>query len=77
MSKGNFKANLVILILGLTFFSCDFNKERVTIISGKITNPIGNTIEITGQDVSIEIKINEDGTFRDTLNISSSYYNLA
>jgi thiol-disulfide isomerase/thioredoxin len=95
MSKGKFKANLVILILGLTFFSCDFNKkgvtvisdkegitvisdkEGITVISGEITNPIGNTIEITGQDVSIEIKINEDGTFRDTLNISSSYYNLA
>ena len=27
--------------------------------------------------MSIEIKINEDGTFRDTLNISSSYYDLA
>jgi thiol-disulfide isomerase/thioredoxin len=77
MSKGNFIVNLVILILGMTFISCDFNEHEVTIISGEITNPIGNTIEISAQDISIEVKINEDGTFRDTLNISSSYYNLA
>ena len=55
MSKGNYIVNLVILILGMTFISCDFNEHEVTIISGEITNPIGNTIEISAQDISIEV----------------------
>ena len=43
MTKGNIKANLVNLFLVFTFFSCDLNNDKLTVISGKVFNPIGES----------------------------------
>ena len=84
MTKGNIKANLVNLFLVFTFFSCDLNKDKLTVISGKVINPIGETIEINGPGIMEDgtitstmlwtTNIDEDGSFSDTLNLKNSAY---
>ena len=84
MTKGNIKANLVNLFLVFTFFSCDLNNDKLTVISGKVFNPIGETIEINGPGIMEDGTINstmlwttnidKDGSFSDTLNLKKSAY---
>ena len=59
MTKGNIKANLVNLLLVFTFFSCDLNKDKLIVISGKVINPIGETIEINGPGIMEDGSISE------------------
>ncbi len=72
------KILLIALTIGL--FSCkkEAPKDYVT-LSGKITNSHGNEVSITGKDYTKKIKMNDDGTFSDTLHLKSEgkYYTFS
>lgn len=61
----------VCLVLVLALVSCKKEAEvkDYATLSGKITNPISDSIRITAGANKI-IKLNEDGTFKDTMKVS-------
>lgn len=74
------KKILLILFVGLTFFSCknDAPKEYVT-LSGKISNKKADTLNIISLD-NKKIKsiiIAKDGIFKDTFSLSKGKYYLS
>jgi thiol-disulfide isomerase/thioredoxin len=69
---------LIILTAVLAIFSCK-NEPKVdyVLLSGKIENPKGDKVNITGNEFKHEIKLEKDGTFSDTLHIETAgYYSL-
>ncbi len=69
------KKILIVLLTTITLFSCkeEAPKDYVT-LHGKISNPDAKTIAIMGRSFKKEIKINEDGTFKDTLKVSNGFH---
>lgn len=69
---------LFILSLAISLFTCkEEPKIDYVVLSGKIENPKTNSVSITnGTQKIVEIPIEEDGTFSDTLNVANGYYNL-
>ncbi len=61
---------LSFVVTFLIFFSCEKekNKDYVT-IQGKIENHVGKQVAIKGRGYFKKIKLNEDGTFKDTLKV--------
>ncbi len=68
--KTTFK--LLALLFVISFTSCKKEevKDYVT-LQGKIKNHSGNEIVIKGRNYLKKIKLNEDGTFKDTLKVPS------
>ncbi|WP_298419643.1 TlpA disulfide reductase family protein [uncultured Kordia sp.] len=68
----------VLLTTALAIFSCKTEpKVDYVLLSGKIENSKGGKINISGNDFKHEIKVNEDGSFADTLHIENAgYYSL-
>lgn len=66
------------LIAALAIFSCKTEpKVDYVLLSGKIENKKGDKVTISGNDFKHEVKMNEDGSFADTLRIENSgYYTL-
>ncbi len=66
------------LIAALAIFSCKTEpKVDYVLLSGKIENPKGDKVNVFGNDFKQEIKLNEDGSFADTLRITNDgYYSL-
>lgn len=62
------KTLLIIVTIGLLSCKDEALKDYV-IFSGKITNSHGNKVSVKGKDYSKEIKMNDDGTFSDTLHL--------
>ena len=48
-------------------------KEYVT-LQGKVSNFKSNTLTIMGRDFKKEITLNEDGSFKDTLNVVDGFH---
>lgn len=67
---------LITLICVFAIFACKQEPKDYATISGKITNPDDSkTITIfQGRDFSKEIKLNDDGTFNDTLKVEEGVY---
>lgn len=67
------------LIAAITVFSCKTEpKVDYVLLSGKIENPKGNKLNISGNGFKHEISLNEDGSFSDTLRIENTgYYTLS
>ncbi|WP_046745825.1 TlpA family protein disulfide reductase [Kordia zhangzhouensis] len=68
---------ILLLIAGFAIVSCT-NEPKVdyALFSGKITNPKGEKVVVTGEDFEKEITLNEDGTFADTLRVDTGYYTV-
>ena len=68
------KIALLILVV-IAFASCkeEAPKDYVT-LSGKVLNPSSNTLTILGDKFRKDIKINEDGTFSDTLKVKNGFH---
>lgn len=66
------------LIAALAIFSCKTEpKVDYVLLSGKIENQKGDKVNISGNDFKQEIKLNEDGSFADTLRVEApGYYSL-
>ncbi len=68
---------LLVLFLAVSLFSCKKELKDYVTISGKIENSESKVLLIASQDINKEIKINEDGTFSDTLKVSQKgFYSL-
>ena len=72
------KKILIVLLTTITLFSCkeEAPKDYVT-LHGKISNSEAKTIAIMGRGFKKEIKINEDGTFKDTLKVTNGFHGLS
>ena len=64
----------IITILVVFIFSCNHNSD--VIISGTIHNSINDSIVISGPNIKRVIKLNDNGDFLDTLDISTNVYTL-
>jgi len=69
------KKILFILLVTITLFSCkeEAPKDYVS-LQGKISNSDVDTITILGRNFKKEIKINEDGSFKDTLKVTDGFH---
>lgn len=60
----------ILLLIIMTLNSCQSNQPKDYIsISGKLENNVDNILVITGPNLKKEIKIEKDGTFKDTIKI--------
>lgn len=69
--------NLIYISVLLLFIACDQKEEKTidyVIFSGTIENPSSEVVKLIGNDYKIDIALNEDNTFSDTLRIASSGY---
>lgn len=69
----------LILLSAVLVFACEKKEEApkdYVTFSGTITNPNSDSIVIRTRDFSKTLKVNEDGTFSDTLKVKPGIYNL-
>lgn len=69
----------VFYILSIAFLAMAFNflpTKEYTTISGKITNPVSDSLIVRSRSIYKKIHVNQDGTFRDTLKVVTGYYQL-
>ncbi|WP_420574231.1 TlpA family protein disulfide reductase [Kordia sp.] len=68
---------LLLLLICISVISCA-NEPKVdyTLFSGKIENQKDDKIVLINDGFKKEIKLNDDGTFIDTLRVETSYYKL-
>lgn len=66
---------IMILFISIAFGSCNSQviNDYVS-IEGKIDNKNGETLTILGKEFKKEIKVNEDGTFKDTLRVTDGFH---
>jgi len=66
---------ILVSIILLLVFSCqkETHKNYVT-ISGNISNNLAENIDITSRGINKRIKVNSDGTFKDTLKVMFNGY---
>lgn len=66
---------IVLIVLAGIYFAINVKKEpnKVT-ITGKITNPIGESVTFSNQDTSYTTTANADGTFTISFNLDSATY---
>ncbi len=67
---------ILFLALAIATVACENAPKDYATLSGKITNKNSDSLVVRTQSYSKTIKINEDGTFRDTLKVESGVYNL-
>lgn len=66
---------LLILLCVITIIACKEEPKDYVTFSGKITNQNSDSLFVyQGRDYSKTIKVNEDGTFSDTLNVTTGKY---
>lgn len=67
---------LIVLACVLAIFSCKEEPKDYATLSGKITNPHDSKIitVLQGRDYKRDIKMNDDGTFNDTLKVNEGVY---
>ena len=69
------KLNVLFTIaLSTLLFSCTKTDPNLVTISGKVTNPIGESISFSNQDTSYSTTTNEDGTFSISFLLDSATY---
>jgi hypothetical protein len=72
------KKSLLLLIVISSFFSCKVEpKIDYALLSGKIDNAKGKTLNATKGAFEQTINLKDDGTFADTLHIEPGYYSLS
>ena len=66
---------IILLLIAISIISC--NKQQINdyvSIKGKIANQNNETLTILGKDFKKEIKVNEDGSFQDTLKVIDGFH---
>jgi len=79
IGKYKMKNLFITFITILLFIACNNeskNKEYVS-LAGTITNPQDSTISINSRSFNKKIKINIDGTFKDTLAVEEGFFLLS
>jgi len=66
----------IILLCALAILSCEKETKDYVTLSGTITNKNSDSLVIRSRTYSKTIKVNEDGTFKDTLTVEAGIFNL-
>ncbi|GGH42786.1 thioredoxin [Mangrovimonas yunxiaonensis] len=69
----------LFILSAITVFACNKEEEKpkdFASLSGTITNQNSDSISIRNRDFSKTIKVNEDGTFSDTLKVTPGIYSF-
>jgi len=70
---------ILIVLCALSIIACEKKEEApkdYVTFSGKITNQNSDSIVLRTREYSKTIKVNEDGTFSDTLKVETGLYNF-
>ncbi|EMQ95140.1 hypothetical protein D778_00137 [Xanthomarina gelatinilytica] len=67
---------ILYLLLAIAVISCQEEPKDYVTFSGKIINKNSDSIVLRTRDYSKTIKVNEDGTFSDTLKVDTGIYNF-
>lgn len=67
------KKLIILSAAALSLVACN-NRPDYVVLSGKLEGFNGAPIKLVGAGTTKELKLNPDGTFRDTLKIASNYY---
>ena len=66
---------IFLVLTALSLFACnDKSQNDYVTLQGKIDNTDISTLTILGKDFKKEIAVNEDGTFKDTLNVLQGFH---
>ncbi len=68
--------NLFFILLTLPFLAFGQSQSDYVIFSGKITDQSSDSLLVRSRSFSKMIRVNEDGTFRDTFQVTPGTYNL-
>ncbi len=73
------KKLIALIMVMFIMVSCEKEPEvDYALLTGKIENPKGESITVLkGREKIQEIKVNQDGTFSDTLKIEKGYYSMS
>ncbi len=67
---------ILFLALAIATIACENAPKDYATLSGKITNQNSDSLIVRTRTYSKAIKVNDDGTFSDTLKVESGVYNL-
>ena len=67
---------LLVFISACAMVACNNDPKDYVTFSGKITNQNSDSIVVRSRDYSKTIKVNPDGTFKDTLKVETGIYNF-
>ncbi len=67
---------ILILLAAIAIVSCQKEPKDYVTLSGKITNKNSDSLLVVTRTFSKTIKVDEDGTFKDTLKVEPGIYNL-
>src|SRR5690554_1861633 len=67
---------ILFLLSAIAIFSCKEEPKDYVTFSGKITNKSSDSVVVRSQDYTKTIKLNEDGSFSDTLKVETGVYNF-
>src|SRR5690554_3033949 len=67
---------ILFLLSAIAIFSCKEEPKDYVTFSGKITNKSSDSVIVRSQDYTKTIKLNEDGSFSDTLKVETGVYNF-
>ena len=73
MMNNRLLTTIIAILIGFVF-SC--NQDSTVKISGTISNQVNDSIVVSGPNVKKTIRLNENGKFLDTINISTNIYTL-
>lgn len=65
---------LLLLVVAIVLFSCKNEPKNYVSFQGKIANANSELITIMGKNFKKDIKINEDGSFKDTLKVKDGFH---
>lgn len=67
---------ILLIALAIAAVSCNETPKDYATLSGKITNKNSDSLLVRSRSYSKTIKVNEDGSFSDTLKVEAGIYNL-
>ncbi|GGG49638.1 TlpA family protein disulfide reductase [Bizionia arctica] len=67
---------IIFILSAIAVISCQEEPKDYVTFSGKITNKSSDSVVLRTRDYSKTIKVNEDGTFSDTLKVETGIYNF-
>ncbi|HLV14749.1 MAG TPA: TlpA disulfide reductase family protein [Xanthomarina sp.] len=67
---------ILFLFSALAIISCKEEPKDYVTFSGKISNKSSDSVVVRSKDYSKTIKVNEDGSFSDTLKVETGVYNF-
>ena len=64
----------ILSLVAIVIVSCATENKQHTIVSGTLTNNSKDIVAVNGHGEAYELKVDKEGNFKDTLNISANGY---